>query len=742
MPQASQYTKVEDKAILAAYEDMIAAVKVKLKKEDKPHIKKAFELAKKAHVQQRRKSGEPYIFHPIAVAKICGEEIGLGATSLVCALLHDVVEDTEVSLQDIELAFGPKVRHIVDGLTKLEGLHETASPQAENFKKVLSTLATDVRIILIKMADRLHNMRTLKAMPRHKQLKIAAETKLIYAPLAHRLGLYNIKTEYEDLCMKITEPETYQEIAQKLKETKEAREKYIAEFIKPLKTKLDLLRCPYRITGRPKSIYSINNKIINKGVSFEEIYDLFAIRIIVDVPLQKEKTICWNIYTIITEVHKPIPERLKDWIATPKANGYESLHTTVIGPGGRFVEVQIRSERMDDIAERGFAAHWKYKNNTSQPDVFDKWLDSVRELIENPDTSAVDFVDDFSANLSNEGVYVYTPKGELRILPKNATALDFAFSIHSDIGYHCKSVKVNNKLEPLGYQLKNGDQVSIITDKNQKPTEAWLKMVITGKARSKIRSAMKEEKRKKGAIGKEELERKLKNKKLLIEENIELLIKYFGLNSRVELFYEIAMGHINITEELKKFSSKDGKLIKPKKHAILTPKTKKDVLTNTTLKAPPQEQDNARLRIEGEKADQYGYTLANCCNPVQGDDVFAYLTVSSGLKIHRTNCPNATHLAAKYGYRIMKAEWVYTSGSAFIAELLITGIDEGIGVIERLSRNISSDLGLNMRAFRIESKDGKFESYIKLFIANKDQLNLAIRKLKNLPAVSNVVRVN
>ncbi|MFT4663206.1 MAG: guanosine-3',5'-bis(diphosphate) 3'-pyrophosphohydrolase [Polaribacter sp.] len=736
--QEAQYSPEEETAIQEAYLDMIDAVKVKINKTDKAQIKKAFEMAKAKHIEQRRKSGEPYIFHPIAVAKICGQEIGLGATALVSALLHDVVEDTDTTLADIEVLFSPKIRRIVDGLTKLEGMYQAVSPQAENFKKVLSTLASDVRIILIKMADRLHNMRTLNAMPRHKQVKIAAETSLIYAPLAHRLGLYNIKTEYQDLCMKITEPDTYQDIAKKLQETRRDRENYIQEFIKPLTSSLDLIRCKYRITGRPKSIYSINNKIYTKGVPFEEIYDLFAIRIIVDVPPKKEKPICWQIYSIVTDVHQPIPERLKDWITTPKANGYESLHTTVIGPAGRFVEVQIRSERMDDIAERGFAAHWKYKENTPQPDVFDNWLDSVRELIENPDSDAVEFVDDFSANLYSEGVYVFTPKGDLMILPNNATALDFAFAIHSDVGYHCKSVKVNKKLEPLGYKLKNGDQLTVVTDKNQKPTEAWLKMVVTGKARSKIRSAMKEARRKEGGVGREELERKLKNRKLDIEANVDLLVNHFGMTSRVDLYYEIAMSTINITEELKKFTTDGTTLVKPVKEVILTHKVKTDEV-GIPKAASNQE---ARLRVEGEQADQYGYTLANCCNPVQGDDVFAYLTVSSGLKIHRTNCPNATNLAAKYGYRIMKAEWVSTSSTAFIAELLITGIDDGIGVIERLSRNISYDLGLNMRSFNIESEEGKFKSYIKLFILNKDQLNFSIKGLKNLPGVTNVTRVN
>ncbi|HNE47723.1 MAG TPA: RelA/SpoT family protein, partial [Saprospiraceae bacterium] len=475
----------DDRIIIQrAYRNLLKCIKGTLSQEDQDNIRLAYEMAVKAHSAQRRKSGEPYILHPIAVAQICVEEIGLGPTAVICALLHDVVEDTDITLKEIEETFGERIAKIVDGLTKLDSAYNVDVPQAENFKKVLSTLVEDVRVVLIKMADRLHNMRTLGSMLKHKQLKIAAETTYIYAPLAHRLGLYNIKTEFQDLCMKITDPENYHEIARKLKETKKSRTNYIEDFIKPLKGELDDLNIPYRITGRPKSIYSIYNKIKTKKVSFEEIYDLFAIRIIVDVPIKKEKSACWQVYSVVTDVYSTIPERLKDWITTPKSNGYESLHTSVIGPGGRFVEVQIRSERMDEIAERGYAAHWKYKGMSNQHDVYESWLDSVRDLMENPEADALEFINDFKTNLFAEEVYIYTPKGDLQILPKGSSALDFAFSIHSDLGYHAVAIKVNNKLVPMGYKLKNGDQVHVTTNKSQKPNESWLKMVITGKARS------------------------------------------------------------------------------------------------------------------------------------------------------------------------------------------------------------------------------------------------------------------
>ncbi len=741
MPEVLVIKEEEKKLIQNAYRRLLRSMNSDMEEEDRRNIRKAYELAVKAHNQQRRKSGEPYILHPIAVAQICAEEIGLGPTAIVCALLHDVVEDTEVTLDEIRVEFNDRIAKIVDGLTKLDAAYNSESPQAENFKKVLSTLVEDVRVVLIKMADRLHNMRTLGSMPRHKQLKIAAETSFIYAPLAHRLGLYNFKTEFLDLCMKITDPDTYFDIARKLQETKRERTRYINEFIKPLQSRLDEAGITYRITGRPKSIYSIWNKIKTKRVPFEEIYDLFAVRIIADVPAEREKLVCWQIYSIVTDVHTPIPERLKDWITTPKSNGYESLHTTVIGPKGRYVEVQIRSVRMDEIAERGFAAHWKYKGGSSHPDVYERWLDSVREILEDPNSDAVEFLGDFRTNsLFNEEVYVYTPKGEMRILPKGATALDFAFSIHTDVGYHCTAIKVNNKLVPMGYKLKNGDQVQVITNKNQKPTEDWLKMVVTGKARSKIRSAMKEARRQKGELGKEALERKLRHMRVNNwDESIDALVKYFDFDSRSDLFYAIATDKLAIQEIFRHFRMEGTKLVEyePEKEAAAKAaeelKTRKGSRKKFTGKP--------RLLINGEPAERYNYTFASCCNPVQGDDIFAYLTANAGLKIHRANCPNATNLMVNYGYRIMKAEWVATTDAFFVADLKITGIDDGPGVIERVTHEISSLLGLNIRAFSMEGDGGYFEGNISLLVHNTDQLHLAIRSLQNLESVSTVTRV-
>ena len=736
----SKYEEKERLLITRAYRKLLQAIKSKMDNIDHKNIRKAYTMAVDAHSKQRRKSGEPYILHPIAVAQICAEEIGLGPTAIVCALLHDVVEDTEIILEEIQSTFGHRIAKIVDGLTKLDSAYNEGSPQAENFKKVLRTLVEDVRVVLIKMADRLHNMRTLGAMPRHKQLKIAAETSYIYAPLAHRLGLYSIKTEFQDLCMKITSPEDYHEIARKLQETKRERNAYIKAFIKPLTNKLDEIDVPYQITGRPKSIYSIWNKIKIKKVPFEEIYDLFAVRITIDVPPKKEKHTCWQFYSEVTDVFRPIPERLKDWVTTPKSNGYESLHTTVIGPKGRYVEVQIRSQRMNEIAERGFAAHWKYKGVSNQPDVYEDWLDGVREILENPASDAVEFLNDFKTNLFHEEVYIYTPSGDLKILPKGATALDFAFSIHTDVGYQCKAIKVNNKLVPMGYELQNGDQVFIMTDKNQKPNETWLKMVVTGKARSKIRSTMKEERRKKGEFAKEALARKFKNLKVGFEENVDILVKHFGYTSRVDLYYAFAIEELSF-QVLKKFKIENHKLIEDKT-LLTTEETNKLQVDDLQTKSRSKKNSNKpQLLIGGESADMYQYQLASCCNPVLGDDIFAYLTATVGLKIHRTTCPNAINLMANYGYRIMKADWLSATNMSFIADLLITGIDDGPGVIERLTSNISTKLGLNIRSFYIDGKEGYFEGKVSLLIANKNQLNIAIHALQSLSCISSVTRI-
>lgn len=733
----------EKRLIQNAYRGLLRSIKSEMTKEDRANIRAAYELAVKAHAEQRRKSGEPYILHPIAVAKICAEEIGLGPTAIICSLLHDVVEDTDTSLEDIRKQFGPHIAKIVDGLTKLDSAYNAESPQAENFRKVLSTLVEDVRVVLIKMADRLHNMRTLGAMPPHKQLKIAAETSYVYAPLAHRLGLYNIKTEYLELCMKITDADDYRGIARKLAETRRDREAYIAGFIKPLEQRLDEVGIPHEIVGRPKSIYSIWNKIKTKDVAFEEIYDLFAVRIVLDVPFKDEKSTCWQVYSMVTDVHTPIPERLKDWVTTPKSNGYESLHTTVIGPGGRYVEVQIRTVRMDEIAERGFAAHWKYKGVSKNPDIYERWLDSVREILDDPDTDAVEFLGDFkSNNLFQKEVFVYTPNGDMKILPKGATALDFAFSIHSDIGYHCQAVKVNNRIVPMGSELHNGDQLEVITSTKQKPTEDWLKMVTTGKAKSKIRSSMKEERRQKGEIGRETLERKLRPHKVDFEESVERLVKDYEMDSHVDLYYAIAMGNLNVNDIFKTHSVEiysDGSkhLVEIEVKPQPAPGPSSPGTPSKTKKKLP---DKPRLLINGEPAERFEYFFASCCNPVHGDPIFAYLTSTAGLKIHRSNCPNATNLIAHYGYRVMKAEWASTGGATFVVNLKITGIDDGPGVIERLTHNISSNLGLNIRSFSIEGNEGYFKGQISLLVTNTNQLYMAIQALKNLDNISTVIR--
>lgn len=729
-------TKTDDrKLIQSAYRQLLRSITADMDDTDRKNIRKAYEIAVEAHSKQRRKSGEPYILHPIEVARICSKEIGLGPTAIVAALLHDVVEDTDVTLEDIHKQFGEKIANIVDGLTKLKRDFNPTNAQAENFKKVLSTLVYDVRVVLIKMADRLHNMRTLGAMPKHKQLLIAAETSYIYAPLAHRLGLYNIKTEFQDLCMKVNERKEYDEIAQKLQETKKQRNNYIEEFIEPLKEKLDQLNVPYRIHGRPKSISSIENKIKVKSVPFEEIYDLFAVRIIIDVPQKQEKPTCWQVYSIVTDVHTPIPERLKDWITTPKSNGYESLHTTVIGPKGRYVEVQIRSERMDEIAERGFAAHWKYKEINAQQDLYETWLDNIREMMEDVDKDALEFVTDFKSNLFNEEVFVYTPKGDMKVLPKGATALDFAFSIHTDVGTHCTAIKVNNRLVPMGYRLENGDQVHITTTKNQLPNESWLKMVVTGRAKSKIKSALREDRKKIGELGREILERKLKNYKLDFDINIDAIVKYYRFKTRTDLYVGVYQSEVNLLE-LKQFPIEHGRINfdvekEDKYEELVVRKTK-----NSKPRIRPM------LLINGEPGDQYDYTLSTCCNPVLGDDIFGFVGSHTGVKIHRVACPNANHLMTNYGYRTLKAEWVENSSQEFVANLVITGVDDGPGVIERVTSEISSKLGMNIRSFSMKGHEGYYEGRISLIVSNINQMNQVISALKTLKGVSTVTREN
>lgn len=735
-PLTDYYTAEERLEIQRAYRRLLKSVKMPMTEQDKYDIRRAYELAVEAHSPQRRKSGEPYVLHPIEVARICAEEIGLGATAIVAALLHDTVEDTSVTLLDIKTTFGEKVEEIVNGLTKLEKTYDSESPQAENIKKILGTLIIDVRIVLIKMADRLHNMRTLGSMPQHKQLKIAAETEFIYAPLAHRLGLYNVRSEFLDLCLKITHREEYNDLAQKLNETKKERTAYIHDFITPIEEQLDEEGIRYRISGRPKSIYSIWNKMKQKHCRFEDIYDLFAVRIIIDVPIERERADCWAAYSIVTSVHTPMPDRLKDWITIPKSNGYESLHTTVIGPEGRFVEVQIRSERMDEIAERGYAAHWKYKNVRRQEDVFERWFDQVRKSLEEAgEGNTVDFINDFkTTNLFAEEVYVYTPKGDMKILPKGATALDFAFYIHSDIGVHCQAVKINNRLVPLGYKLQHGDQISVETNKKRHPSEDWLKWVVTGKARERIRQALREEAKKYADFGKEALQRKFEHMKVEFEPSVDIVMKHFGFKTRHEFYLAVSNEAIDLQDDLKVFKIEKNKLqpIEEEDKQIASAEARKS--SKPTIKT--------ELFINGEPANRYLYELADCCKPVQGDNIFAYITTNNLYKIHRTTCKNAPNLMSHYGHRMAKAEWGASSGVTFVAELLIIGVDSGPGVIERLSNLISSDLGLNIRSFSIEGNEGYFEGRVKLLVSHRDQLVLAIKALKSIDGVNNVVRVD
>ncbi len=742
MPKGKAITKEEYSLIDVEFQSLYKRIIVKATDEDKEHLQKAYDLILHAHKFQRRKSGEPYVFHPIEVARICLDEIGLGATAIISALLHDVVEDTDTTLQEIHTMFGQKISKIVDGLTKLDGTYNVENKQAENFKKVLSSLTYDVRVALIKMADRLHNLRTIDAMPRNKQLKIAAETSYIYTPLAHRLGLYNIRTEFNDICMKISEPESYGELKQKLEKTSSDRSIYINEFIAPLTSKLNELGVEYRVIGRPKAISSIWNKIQKKQIPFEEIYDLFAVRIVCDVDIDSEKSICWQIYSIITDVYNPIPERLKDWVTTPKSNGYESLHTTVIGPNGRYVEVQIRSERMDDIAERGFAAHWKYKGVKNKHNVYDRWLDNIRALLDTQHSDALEFLNDFKSNLFQKEVFVFTPDGDMKILPEGATALDFAFEIHSEVGYHATAIKVNNKLVPMGYKLENGDQVTVTTNKSQKPSESWLNLTITGKARSKIRSAMKEEKRKKGEIGKETLMRKLKNNKLNFNDNIDFLVKHYGFISRPDLYYAISTEAVKVPD-FKKFEVEGGKIksyILDEPKEVDVPKTEESKLTRKQKK-DARNLSNSNILLNGESADNYEFTLAKCCTPVQGEDIFGYLTAGEGLKIHRSNCKNATHLLANFSYRILKAEWANQSSKNFIVELSITGVDSGPGVITAISNEISNKLGVNIRSFSIQGYEGYFEGKVSIFVKNKDQLHLVINSIQKLEGITHVSRL-
>ena len=719
----------EKKDILNKYKSLLRACADKTDKADKKEIRKAFDLAVEAHKTQRRKSGEPYIYHPIAVAHIAAKEIGLGTTSIICALLHDVVEDTDYSLKDIEKLFGEKVSKIIDGLTKIQDVFDkNVSMQAENFRKMLLTLSDDVRVILIKLADRLHNMRTLDAMKKPKQLKIASETLYLYAPLAHRLGLYAIKTELEDLGLKFTKPEVYKAIAEGLQATKEERNKYITKFCKPIRTKLKENELYCSIKGRPKSIFSIRHKMVNKGVNFDNVFDKFAIRIIVESSLEDEKSDCWKIYSIVTDFYKPNPDRLRDWVSTPKANGYESLHTTVMGDDGKWVEVQIRSKRMDDIAEKGYAAHWKYKQEGSKENSLDVWINNIRELLENPESNALDFIDDFKLNLYAGEIYVFTPNGELKTLPKKATALDFAFSIHTDVGLKCMGVKVNGKLVSLSHQLGSGDQVEVITSKKQRPRKDWLRFVITSRAKSKIKAALKEDKKRISGVGKEIAERKLKHLKLKFNKNTETeLIKYFDAGTSLELYFRFGTGAISNTEIKEYVKVKNSGWYQTIKNKIYNPKAKKSALKV------------AKVIVFNDDDEVLDYEMAKCCNPIPGDVIFGFLTVVDGIKIHRSDCPNAIQLRANYAYRILKAKWVNKNEIDFIATINIKGIDK-VGLMNNVTQIISNQMNVNIKSINISSSDGIFEGIITLKVHNVTFLKELTDKLGKVEAISSITR--
>lgn len=724
----------EKKEILRRYRGLLRAAERSKSSTDRRRIRKAFDVALEAHKDMRRKSGEPYIYHPIAVARICAEELNLDTTSIVCALLHDTVEDTYITLEDIGELFGDRERSIIDGLTKISGVFDHASSaQAENFRKMLLTLSDDIRVILIKLADRLHNMRTLDHMKHDKQLKIASETVFMYAPLAHRLGLYNIKTELEDLSLKYKEPSEYEAITAKLAKTKAVRTRFVNKFTFPIRKALEAEDFDFEIKGRTKSVFSIWNKMQKKRVRFEDIYDVFAIRVIVDVPVEQEKAEAWRVYSIVTDFYQPNPDRLRDWISIPKANGYESLHTTVMSPTGKWVEVQIRSRRMDNVAEKGFAAHWRYKDGASNNENnLDRWLSQIREVLESTDGDALSFIDDFKLNLFSEEIYIFTPNGDLRTLPKGATALDFAFSIHSQVGSQCIGAKVNQRLVPLSHPLKSGDQVEIILSKKQKPKEDWLSYAVTARARQKIKQALKEERKKNASEGKEMLRRKFKNiGATFVSINITELERHYNVESATELYYQIAKGKIDI-KKLKGYTIDNGRISFDK-----APQSQR--APEAQIIAPvPGSKDTLLI---GDHMQQLDYTLASCCSPIPGDDVFGFVTTQGEIKIHRENCPNATQLLGNYAYRVIKARWASKELVQFEVNVHFTGIDD-IGLVNQITGIISADMHVNMRAISFESNDGIFEGKVKVQVHDTEHLNTLITKLSNVDGVLTVERAN
>ncbi|MBP0903806.1 RelA/SpoT family protein [Mariniflexile gromovii] len=730
----------ENAAITKAYKELLKVSYTTLTDDDKKLIRKAFEIALDGHKDQRRKSGEAYIFHPIAVAKIVAQEIGLDATSIAAALLHDVVEDSpDYEIADIENLFGKTVATIVDGLTKISSLSKEkdmdVSLQAENFRKMLLTLNDDVRVIIIKIADRLHNMQTMDSMRSDKQEKIASETLYIYAPLAHRIGLYNIKTKLEDLGLKYTDPDVYNDILFKIKESKEEQDLYIAQFSEVIKKSLDKENLAYTIKGRPKSIFSIRRKMLKQGVSFDEVYDKFAIRIIYASDPSTEKFLAWKIYSIVTDHFRPNPIRLRDWISSPKSTGYEALHITVMGPKGRWVEVQIRSERMNEIAEKGYAAHYKYKQEGEKEDSLEDWINKLQEALENPETNAVDFVEQFKLNLYSKEIFVFTPAGELKSLPKGATSLDFAFNIHTEVGMKTRGAKVNGKLVPLNHVLQSGDQVDILTSETAKPNPNWLDYATTARARSKIKSALREDKKRIAEEGKEILRRKLKQLKITVNEaSINELVSFFKLKTSLDLFYRVGIGTID-NNMLKDYASS-------RSNALMS-YIKSKISRKTTIKKEDIEKDEITTNYDslvfGKEEEKLDYKLSSCCNPIPGDDVFGFLTVSEGIKVHKKTCPNALSLQSNYAYRIMQAKWIDSLQQEFSAQILITGIDH-IGLVNDVTKVISENMHVNMKSISFESDGGLFSGKINVVVKNNTLLKKLLDKLKKINGIDKVTR--
>ncbi|WP_036379125.1 bifunctional (p)ppGpp synthetase/guanosine-3',5'-bis(diphosphate) 3'-pyrophosphohydrolase [Muricauda sp. MAR_2010_75] len=726
----------ENKEIAKQYKELLRISYQTLTDEDKKLIRSAFDVAVDAHKDQRRKSGEAYIFHPIAVAKIVASKIGLDAVSIASALLHDVVEDTPYTLDDIERMFGETVARIVDGLTKIAHLKKDKdiSQQAENFRKMLLTLHDDVRVIIIKIADRYHNMLTMDSMPEHKQVKIASETLYIYAPLAHRIGLYNIKTHLEDLALKYTEPDVYYDIQAKIEDTEEANLAYIEAFSDVIRNSLDKEGLNYQIKGRMKSIFSIRRKMKAQNIPFDEVYDKFAIRIIYKSDRKNEKFLAWKIYSIVTDHFTPNPIRLRDWITSPKSTGYEALHITVMGPKGKWVEVQIRSERMHEIAEKGYAAHFKYKHGDQKEQGIEEWLNRLQEALEGANGNAVDFVEEFKLNLYSKEIFVFTPKGELKSMPKGATALDFAFHIHTEIGMKTRGAKVNGKLVPLGSELQSGDQVEIITSETAKPTQSWLDYAQTARARSKIKSSLKEEKKSVAEEGKEILRRKLKSQKInLNEDTVNKLVTYFKLKTSLDLFYRVGIGVID-NEKLKDFaSSYHNAFLNFFKNRIRRTPAPKDVdKDEITTKYD--------MLVFGKEEEKLNYKLSQCCNPIPGDDVFGFVSVTDGIKVHKKNCPNAISLQSNYAYRIISAKWIDSTQEEFSVDIQLTGIDN-LGLVNDITNIISDNMHVNMRNLNFTADGGTFKGKITLVVKNNNIIKKLMDNLKQVEGIDKVTRI-